>query len=59
MIFFLFVTLAGYNIVQQLLNSNAHRSHPEPGPIVALCIIALTVTYFLVFSVAIYSAIGR
>ena len=58
-IFFIYVTLAGYNIVQQLQNPDAQKSLPEAGPIIAGCIIALTVTYLLVFSVAIYSAIGR
>ena len=58
-IFFIFVALASLNVVIQLQSSPSPENLPKPGPIVAGCVIALTITYLLVFSVAIYSSIGH
>lgn len=59
LIFFLYVSLAGLNIVQQLINSPDSESLPDAGPLVAGSIIALTLTYLIVFAVAMYSIVGQ
>jgi hypothetical protein len=58
-VFFVLVALAGYGIVQQLRIKEESATMVDLGPLVAMCVVALTVSYLVVFSVAMYGIVGH
>lgn len=57
-VFYILMALAGYGIVGQLRNPSTTIPLPDLGPLVAMCVVALTVSYLLVFSIAMYGIVN-
>lgn len=58
-VFYILLALASYAIVEQLRNRAEAVTLPDLGPLVAMCVVALSVSYLLVFSVAIYGVVNQ
>lgn len=57
-VFFVLTALASFGIVNQL-RSPSSAAITDLGPLVAMCVIALAISYLLVFAVSVFGILGR
>lgn len=55
-VFFFLVALAGYGVIERL---RAEKPVADVGPLVGMCVVALAVSYLLVYSVSMYAILGN